>query len=100
MNVIPHAIVLAVATTLAGCQIFNADRHDEEQAEEFGASVHNMIQSQIATPQAAATAPAPAAMDGDKAVESVKTYRKDKPRIEDGGSTPATLFMPSQILDR
>lgn len=99
MKIVPYAVVLSVATLLAGCQIFNAERHDEEQAEVFGASVQNMIQSQIATPQAAGTVPAPAAMDADKAVDAVKTYRNDKAYIE-GSKASTTLLLPSQILDR
>lgn len=99
MKVISHTIALSIAAVLAGCQTFDAERHDEEQSEVFGASVQNMIQSQIASPQAPDAAPGAAAIDGDKAVDAVKTYRTDKAHIE-GGRTPATLLMPSQILDR
>ena len=44
----------------------------------FGSSVRSMIRNQTYDPAAAAVAPAPVALDGDKAALALKAYRSDK----------------------
>jgi type IV pilus biogenesis protein CpaD/CtpE len=69
-------LMLAGATlALAAC----ASDPKQENDPAFGSSVHRMIQAQIHNPRAAANPPAeaPDGVDGQRAEQVVKTYRKD-----------------------
>lgn len=64
----------------------------EYRADDFGASVRNMIELQSANPQAAANPPAGirGPMNGEKAASSMDTYRKGYGPAGAPESTPQT----------
>jgi hypothetical protein len=69
-------------TLLTGCNSTDPVRVEQD----FGNSVHHMIQAQIYNPQAArnpSTVP-PAALDGPMAGEALNVYRKDVAKPSQG----------------
>lgn len=88
---VSSGILLALLT---GCSSTDPVRVEQD----FGNSVHHMIQAQIYNPQAArnpSTVP-PAALDGPMAGNALDVYRKDVAKPSQGGQEKGKL--PMNIL--
>lgn len=72
---------LVMAALLTGCSHWDPVAVEED----FGNSVHHMIQAQTYDPEAARNPPAdpPTELDGQKASEVLKAYRKDVAKPEE-----------------
>lgn len=65
-------ILAAIALMIGGCS------HKMSMQDDFGDSVKTNIAKQTINPEAGKEQVAPATLDGQKAEQSLKTYRKDK----------------------
>jgi type IV pilus biogenesis protein CpaD/CtpE len=90
---VSSGILLALLT---GCSSTDPVRVEQD----FGNSVHHMIQAQIYNPQAArnpSTVP-PAALDGPMAGNALDVYRKDVAKPSQGNQGSQKSGLPMNIL--